>query len=95
MNDIEVQTEEIEEPAPNPAEEDLIRLQSSMCEIQEDFTRERQMLKDQIAHLQVQLYFRVNACKTRCSKNVDVMRIRMSFVIADNLNFKSRGKSGK
>ena len=57
MNDIEVQTEEIEEPGPNPAEEDLIRLQSSMCEIQEDFTRERQMLKDQIAHLQVQLLF--------------------------------------
>jgi len=57
MNDIEVQTEEIEEPEPNPAEEDLIRLQSSMCEIQEDFTRERQMLKDQIAHLQVQRLF--------------------------------------
>ena len=64
MNDIEVQTEEIEEPGPNPAEEDLIRLQSSMCEIQEDFTRERQMLKDQIAQLQVHLCLLLNSCKT-------------------------------
>ena len=76
MNDIEVQTEEIEEPGPNPAEEDLIRLQSSMCEIQEDFTRERQMLKDQIAHLQVQFLFprkRANACKRHLQR---VFKIR-------------------
>ena len=54
MLDIQIQTDEQIEIG-NNQESDLIRLQSSMSMLQEDFNRERKMLNDQIAKLQAQV----------------------------------------
>ena len=54
MLDIEIQTDEQLEPVAEH-EDNLIRLQSSMSMLQEDFNRERKMLNDQIAKLQAQV----------------------------------------
>ena len=56
---MQIQTDDIEpDDSPEEAtkdESDLIRLQSSMSMLQEDFNRERKMLNDQIAKLQAQV----------------------------------------